>query len=58
MNDDNHAILRIPRKNIVNETDEYIVVDMGDGETFVKGVLMAYGAKDDGKAVVFTEDEE
>lgn len=32
-----NAILRIPRKDIIQETDEFILADMGDADKFIWG---------------------
>ena len=52
-----NAILRIPRHLIKVETDDYIVVEFGDAELFLKAVLSSLAVSDQGKAVVMKVDE-
>lgn len=51
------VILRIPRHLIKVETDDYIVVELGDAELFLKAVMSSLAVSDQGKAVVMKVDE-
>lgn len=51
------AVLRIPRRLIKVETDDYIVVDFGDAERFLQAVMAAIATSDQGKGVVLKVDE-
>ena len=51
------VILRIPRRLIKVETDDYIVVDFGDAEKFLQAVMTSLAVSDQGKAVVMKVDE-
>ena len=51
------VILRIPRRLIKVETDDYIVDEFGDAELFLKAVLSSLAVSDQGKAVVMKVDE-
>lgn len=47
-----HAFLRISRKMIIKEEKDFILVDFGNPEDFIRTVLKAYAVKDEKKAVV------
>lgn len=51
------AVIRIPRRLIKMEAEEYIVVDFGDAETFLRAVMAAIVTSDQGKGVVLKVDE-
>ena len=51
------VILRIPRHLIKVETDDYVLVEFGDAELFLKAVLSSLAVSDQGKAVVMKVDE-
>lgn len=51
------AVIRIPRRLIKVETDDYIVVDFGDAERFLQAVMASLAVSDQGKGVVFKVDE-
>lgn len=51
------AVIRIPRHLIKVETDDYIVVDFGDAEMFLKAVMSSLAVSDQGKAVVMKVEE-
>ena len=50
-------VLRIPRRLIKVETDDYILVDFGDTERFLQAVLASMAVSDQGKGVVLKVDE-
>ena len=51
------VILRIPRRLIKMETDDYVLVEFDDAELFLKAVLSSLAVSDQGKAVVMKVDE-
>ena len=51
------AVIRIPRRLIKMEAEDYIVVDFGDAEKFLKAVMSSLAVSDQGKAVVMKVDE-
>lgn len=51
------AVIRIPRRLIKMETDDYIVVDFGDAERFLQAVMTSIAISDQGKGVVLKVDE-
>ena len=51
------VILRIPRRLIKMEAEEYIVVDFGDAERFLQAVMTSLAVSDQGKGVVLKVDE-
>ena len=51
------AVIRIPRRLIKMETDDYIVVDFGDAEKFLQAVMTSMAVSDQGKGVVLKVDE-
>lgn len=51
------AVIRIPRRLIKVEAEEYIVVDFGDAERFLQAVMTSIAISDQGKGVVLKVDE-
>ena len=51
------AVIRIPRRLIKVETDDYIVVDFGDSERFLQAVMASMAVSDKGEGVVLKVDE-
>ena len=51
------AVIRIPRRLIKMEAEDYIVVDFGDAERFLQAVMTSIAVSDKGKGVVLKVDE-
>ena len=51
------AVIRIPRRLIKMEAEDYIVVDFGDAERFLQAVMASIAVSDQGKGVVLKVDE-
>ena len=51
------AVIRIPRRLIKMEAEDYIVVDFGDAAKFLQAVMTSIAISDQGKGVVLKVDE-
>ena len=51
------VVIRIPRRLIKMEAEDYIVVDFGDAEKFLQAVMTSIAISDQGKGVVLKVDE-